>query len=276
MPFQAVQQRQVTIGYRLAGLSMSADFPRQVLQRLPMAQVGAPAAKFPDINTKESRVYAATQSKALQSPPRQYWQRIPLIPVGAPAAAFPALQRPRASDYAPPLSANYWQRLPITPSVVILPAVAFPPPQRWDAFYRTQLHRSHFQQVLLSLSWWWWSNPGLQPQIWSVSPTHGPRTGGDTVTILGLHFTGVTSVRFGALAAASFTVDSDTRITATTPALPSDDAAYYKVVGMSNSSPYASENGPIFTYDAPFSTATDASFHGGAGRMAFESGVRKY
>jgi hypothetical protein len=37
------------------------------------------------------------------------------------------------------------------------------------------------------------------------------------VTITGTNFTGATAVRFGAINAASFTVDSDTQITAVSP-----------------------------------------------------------
>lgn len=56
------------------------------------------------------------------------------------------------------------------------------------------------------------------PVIQSVTPGEGPTTGGTVVTITGTGFTGATSVDFGGTAATSFTVDSDTQITATTPA----------------------------------------------------------
>jgi hypothetical protein len=55
------------------------------------------------------------------------------------------------------------------------------------------------------------------PAITSVTPPNGAVTGGTVVTITGTGFTGATSVTFGQVAAASFTVDSDTQITATTP-----------------------------------------------------------
>lgn len=57
-----------------------------------------------------------------------------------------------------------------------------------------------------------------QPVVGGLSPTSGPSTGGTSVTITGTGFTGVTSVKFGTTAATSFTVVSDTQITATTPA----------------------------------------------------------
>ena len=56
------------------------------------------------------------------------------------------------------------------------------------------------------------------PVITSIAPTAGLESGGTTVTITGQHFTGVTAVYFGAVPALSFTVDSDTQITAVSPA----------------------------------------------------------
>ena len=56
------------------------------------------------------------------------------------------------------------------------------------------------------------------PTISSVSPNVGPAAGGTTVIITGSDFTGATSVKFGTTAAASFTVNSNTQITATTHA----------------------------------------------------------
>jgi glucose/arabinose dehydrogenase len=50
------------------------------------------------------------------------------------------------------------------------------------------------------------------PSISSFSPTSGPA--GTTVTISGLNFTGATAVKFNGTNAQSFTVDSDTQITA--------------------------------------------------------------
>ncbi|MBX7212006.1 MAG: IPT/TIG domain-containing protein, partial [Verrucomicrobiaceae bacterium] len=56
------------------------------------------------------------------------------------------------------------------------------------------------------------------PTVTAVSPATGPATGNTSVTITGTGFTGVTAVKFGGTAATSFTFDSDTQITATTPA----------------------------------------------------------
>ena len=56
------------------------------------------------------------------------------------------------------------------------------------------------------------------PTVTSISPTSGSSAGGTSVTITGTNLTGATAVNFGATAASSFTVDSATSITATSPA----------------------------------------------------------
>ncbi|HEU5105832.1 MAG TPA: IPT/TIG domain-containing protein [Solirubrobacterales bacterium] len=55
------------------------------------------------------------------------------------------------------------------------------------------------------------------PEITTVSPAFGPVTGTTLVTISGKNLNGTTAVMFGSTPAASFTVDSDTEITATAP-----------------------------------------------------------
>ncbi|WP_228796579.1 beta strand repeat-containing protein [Nocardia nova] len=56
------------------------------------------------------------------------------------------------------------------------------------------------------------------PALNSISPSQGSTAGGTTVTLTGSGLTGVTAVNFGATPATSFTVDSDTQITAVAPA----------------------------------------------------------
>ncbi len=57
-----------------------------------------------------------------------------------------------------------------------------------------------------------------ETMISSISPNSGPASGGTVVSVLGSGFTGATAVKFGTTAAATFTVNSDTSITATSPA----------------------------------------------------------
>ena len=56
------------------------------------------------------------------------------------------------------------------------------------------------------------------PTISSITPTSGTTAGGTTVTLTGTNLTGATAVTVGGTPAASFSVDSDTQLTFTTPA----------------------------------------------------------
>src|SRR5262249_45568208 len=56
------------------------------------------------------------------------------------------------------------------------------------------------------------------PTVTNVNPNTGPTSGGTSVTIAGPNFSGATAVSFGSNAAGSFTVNSATQITATSPA----------------------------------------------------------
>ena len=56
------------------------------------------------------------------------------------------------------------------------------------------------------------------PTVGSISPSTGSTTGGTSVVITGTNLTGAGAVKFGASNASSFTVNSPTQITATSPA----------------------------------------------------------
>jgi hypothetical protein len=56
------------------------------------------------------------------------------------------------------------------------------------------------------------------PTVTSVSPNSGPLGGGTSVTITGTGFTGASAVHFGGSSATTFTVNSDTSITTSSPA----------------------------------------------------------
>jgi uncharacterized repeat protein (TIGR01451 family) len=87
---------------------------------------------------------------------------------------------------------------------------------------------------------------GPPPTVTSINPTTGTADGGTLVTISGTNFTGATQVRFGA-ATASFTVDNDTTITATTPA--GSGAVDVTVTTPSGTSSTGPQD--VFTYGAP-------------------------
>lgn len=62
------------------------------------------------------------------------------------------------------------------------------------------------------------ADPPQAPAVTSVAPAGGGIAGGTQVDIRGGQFVGVTAVKFGATAAASYIVVSDSRIVATAPA----------------------------------------------------------
>ena len=57
-----------------------------------------------------------------------------------------------------------------------------------------------------------------RPAVTGINPSSGPEAGGTTVMITGSRFTGATDVRFGSTSVATLSVDSDTQITAVSPA----------------------------------------------------------
>lgn len=83
------------------------------------------------------------------------------------------------------------------------------------------------------------------PSIYSISPTSGTHNGGTTVTITGKFFTGTTSVKFGGVGG-SFTVNSDTSITVTSPAGTTGTTVHIVVTNAGGSSPPV--NGDRFAY----------------------------
>lgn len=60
--------------------------------------------------------------------------------------------------------------------------------------------------------------PGTTPAVTALNPANGPDGGGTSVNISGCNFTGATAVTFGAKPATSFHVNSDTSVTAVSPA----------------------------------------------------------
>jgi alpha-tubulin suppressor-like RCC1 family protein len=99
------------------------------------------------------------------------------------------------------------------------------------------------------------------PTVTKVKPNKGPAAGGTSTTITGSDFTGATAVSFGPVPASSFTVNSPTSITATSPA-GTAGAADITVTTASGTSAVGIHD--LFKYEAP----TIASLGPAAGPVA--------
>ncbi|HVT66039.1 MAG TPA: IPT/TIG domain-containing protein [Mycobacteriales bacterium] len=78
----------------------------------------------------------------------------------------------------------------------------------------------------------------LAPSITSISPSSGPKSGGTVVTITGTGLTGANKVQFGSAGnATSFTVLSDTQMTATSPAYTTTGGTNIRVFNSVGESP---------------------------------------
>ena len=96
------------------------------------------------------------------------------------------------------------------------------------------------------------STPITPPTVTSVSPTSGSTTGGTSVTITGTGFTGATAVKFGSTSAGSYTISSDTQITATAPA----GSGTVDVTVTTSAGTSATSAADQFTYAAPNTAPT--------------------
>jgi sugar lactone lactonase YvrE len=84
--------------------------------------------------------------------------------------------------------------------------------------------------------------------VTSISPAKGPTAGGTTVTITGRAFSGATAVDFGERLATSFTVNSDTQITAVSPPGAPGDVDVRVITPLSVSRPVPADR---FRYTTP-------------------------
>jgi hypothetical protein len=96
----------------------------------------------------------------------------------------------------------------------------------------------------------WVYSPSVSPTITGISPTTGPLEGGTLVTLSGSGFTGATSVIFGSTTATSFTVNSDTQITAMSPA-DSAGIVYVTVTGPGGTSSASIADQFTYVYPIP-------------------------
>lgn len=86
------------------------------------------------------------------------------------------------------------------------------------------------------------------PAITALAPTHGPASGGSSVTITGSNFTGATAVKFGVATSGSFSVGSNTQISAVAPAGTPGSTVNVTVITASGTSAIGASS--EFTYDA--------------------------
>jgi autotransporter-associated beta strand protein/surface protein len=100
---------------------------------------------------------------------------------------------------------------------------------------------------------------GALPAVTAIAPATGSTAGGTSVTITGTDFTGATAVTIGGVAAASFTVDSATQITAITPAGTAGTASVLVTTpGGTNA------GNTLYTYVATIISATTGNWSAGA------------
>jgi hypothetical protein len=110
------------------------------------------------------------------------------------------------------------------------------------------------------------------PTVTSVSPALGNEAGGNTVNIYGTNLTGATAVRFGAVAAASYSVVSDTKISATSPAGTGTVDVTVTTLGGTSAVSAADR----FTYASTVSTLSALSLSQGTLSPSFASGTTAY
>ena len=102
-------------------------------------------------------------------------------------------------------------------------------------------------------------------RITGISPTSGPAGGGNTITITGTGFTGTAGVSFQqsvkgppAMRFASFTVDSDTQITATVPPAPAGISGNAQISLLNPLGPDPTAPPTLYRYVGP--TVTSINF----------------
>ena len=108
-------------------------------------------------------------------------------------------------------------------------------------------------------------SPLPAPTVTGVSPTSGPSTGGTSVTLTGTNLSGASEVDFGAMAAPTFTVNSATSITATTP--PGSGTVDATVVTAGGTSTTSANDQFTFTGGTPPSSGT--TYRGDLGRSGY-------
>jgi hypothetical protein len=103
---------------------------------------------------------------------------------------------------------------------------------------------------------------GTHPTVTAVSPNGGSTTGGGSVTITGTAFTNTTGVAFGKTAAATWLVNNDGNITATTPA---HAAGTVDVTVTTTTATSTTSTADDFTYGTPPGAPTNVTATRGTG-----------
>lgn len=93
------------------------------------------------------------------------------------------------------------------------------------------------------------------PTLTSIGTSTGPITGGTTVLITGTNFTGATSVRFGGIAATSFTVNSASLIAAISPSGPAGTVDITVTTSVATSAKSAADQFTFFLPSGSYSCA---------------------
>ena len=97
----------------------------------------------------------------------------------------------------------------------------------------------------------------LPPTVSSVTPSTGPLSGGNTITITGTNFDGTAQVSIGGVPSTNFTVNSSTSMTATVPAGTAVGPVSVIVTTAAGSNPnnllYTYVSAPVFTSISPAS-----------------------
>jgi hypothetical protein len=107
--------------------------------------------------------------------------------------------------------------------------------------------------------------PPPAPTVTGVTPASGPSAGGTAVTISGTNLTGASAVYFGGMAASTFTVNSATSISATTP--PGSGTVNTTVVTAGGTS--ASSVNDQFTFTGSPAPSSVAGYRGDLGRSGY-------
>ena len=96
----------------------------------------------------------------------------------------------------------------------------------------------------------------VPPEVTGIAPATGPRAGGTSVIITGTDLTGATQVTFGSAGpATSYTVDSSTQITATSPTAGAVGRRHIRVTTPEGTSPTTPED--VYTYTGTKPAITD-------------------